>query len=215
MLRRNSKKTIRITIVLILFLFSIFYFPALNDSAVKAEPSIQNVVSSSEESKPIIIYYSRTGKTRIVANELMNQLSCEIKEIKSTINREAFYTCALDSLLDREDKYEPFNKDLKGYNPIFLASPIWLRKISSPVRTFIKQGWLKGKNVYFFLTYNGNLSKEKEDILKKEITSQGIKLKGLYKVITKEKTDEEIKKDISTQLEKRPIATQKVASSTL
>jgi flavodoxin len=183
-----------------------------------ADPAIQENVSSPEGSKPIIVYFSRTGKTRIVVNGLMDQLSCETAEIKSIEDRSGFFgvlTCVLDQFLERDAQIEPLKKDVTVYNPIIIATPIWLGKLSSPARTFIKQSGLNGKEVYIVLTYNGSLTEEKENILKEGLTSQGINLKELYKVVTKEKTDEEIKKDICTQLEKRPIATQKVASSTL
>lgn len=218
MLRRDSKKILWITITLIVFLFSIFYFPALSDSQVIADPSIQMEALSPSNSNPLIVYYSRSGKTRIAANGLTDKLSCETAEIKSIEDRSGFFgilTCVLDQVLERDAQIEPLKKDVTGYNPIIIATPIWLGKLSSPARTFIKQSGLKGKEVYIVLTYNGSLTEEKENALKEGVTSQGINLKELYKVITKEKTDEEIKKDISTQLEKRSIATQKVASSTL
>ncbi|MBW2652662.1 MAG: hypothetical protein JRC57_06220 [Deltaproteobacteria bacterium] len=216
MLNKNLKKTPKLIITLIVFSLSIFYFPT--QSMLMADPAIQENVSSPEGSKPIIVYYSRTGKTRIVVNGLMDQLSCETAEIKSIEDRSGFFgvlTCVLDQLLERDAQIEPLKKDVTVYNPIIIATPIWLGKLSSPARTFIKQSGLNGKEVYIVLTYNGSLTEEKENILKEGLTSQGINLKELYKVVTKEKTDEEIKKDICTQLEKRPIATQKVSSSTL
>ena len=218
MLRRDLNKTTRLTITLIVFLFSIFCFPVLNDSRVIADPSIQKDILSSDNSHPLVVYYSRSGKTRIAASELTDNLSCETAEIKSIEDRSGFFgilTCVLDQVLAREAQIEPLKKDVKGYNPIIIATPIWLGKLSSPARTFIKQSDLQGKEIYILLTYNGSFTEEKENALKEGVTSQRINLKELYKVVTKEKTDEEIKKDISTQLEKRPIATQKVASSTL
>ena len=216
MLNKNLKKTPKLIIALTVFSLSILYFPT--QSMLMADPAIQVNVPSSEGSKPIIVYYSRTGKTRIVVNGLMDKLSCETAEIKSIEDRSGFFgvlTCVLDQLLERDAQIEPLKKDVTVYNPIIIATPIWLGKLSSPARTFIKQSGLNGKEVYIVLTYNGSLTEEKENILKEGLTSQGINLKELYKVVTKEKTDEEIKKDICTQLEKRSIATQKVSSSTL
>ena len=210
MLNKNPKKSPKLIIALIVFSLSIFYVPT--QSMLMANPAIQENVPSSEGSKPIIVYYSRTGKTRIVANTLKDQLSCEIEEIKSTEDREGFWgviTCVLDSILDRDDVIEPFNKDLKGYNPIIIASPIWIGKLSSPARTFIKQTELKDKEVDIFLTYNGRLTEEKEKALEDRIISQGIELKNLYKIITKEKTEEEIQKEVITQMNERPILKKK------
>ena len=208
MLSRNFKKIPWLIITLIFFSLFTLYYPVFNNRDVRAEPSIQKNIFSSNESKPIIVYYSRSGKTRMVANVLVDQLSCEIAEIKSTVKRTGFgiITCVLDQLPNRDAQIEPLKKDVRGYNPIIVASPIWLGKLSSPARAFIKQVGIKGKEVYIFLTYNGNLPKEKE------ITSQGITLKGLYKIITKEKTEEEIKKDVSAQSGKMPILKKKVAN---
>jgi len=218
MIRRDLKKTTRLTITLIVFLFSIFCFSVLNDSQVIADPSIQKDILSPDNSHPLVVYYSRSGKTRIAASELTDNLSCETAEIKSIEDRSGFFgvlTCVLDQLFERDAQIEPFEKDVKGYNPIIIATPIWIGKLSSPARTFIKQSDLQGKEIYILLTYNGSLTEEKENALKEGIISQDINLKELYKVITKEKTNNEIKKDISTQLEKRPIVEQKVISSTV
>jgi len=115
MLNRNSKKTPWLIITLIFFSLSNFSFPTFNNRDVRAEPSIQKNISSSNESKPIIVYYSRSGKTRTVANVLMDQLSCEIAEIKSTVKRTGFgiITCVVDQLLNRDAQIEPLKKDVR------------------------------------------------------------------------------------------------------
>ena len=210
MLNKNLKKTPPLVISLMVFSLLIFSFPAFTNSYPGEEPSIKKNISGSEKSNPIVVYYSRSGKTRIVANALKDQLSCEVAEIKSTVERSEFWgviTCVLDSLLDRDDEMEPFNKDLKVYNPIIIAAPIWIGKLSSPARTLIqqKQSELKEKEVYVIITYSGKLTEEKEKLLKEGVTSQGIKIEGFYKVITKEKTEEEVQKEVITQLNERPI----------
>ena len=210
MLNKDLKKTQWLIILLIVFSLSIFSFPAFTNSDPGAESSIQKNVTSQEKSNPIVVYYSRTGKTRTAANALKDQFSCEIAEIKSTVERIGFLgfiTCVLDSLFDRDDEIEPFNKDLKGYSPIIIATPLWIGKLSSPARTLIqqKQSELKDKEVYILITYLGKFTEEKENLLKEGITSQGIKLKRFYKINTKEKTEEEIKKEVIAQLDTRPI----------
>jgi flavodoxin len=216
MSRNVLKSTPWKIIILILLSFSLFCFPACNDTVTKTEPSNQTTVSSPDISKPVILYYSRSGKTRFVANVLTDQLSFETEEIKSQAVRDGFLgilTCVLDQFLDRDAQIEQLKKDIRGCNPVIIASPIWIGRLSSPARTCIKQEWMKGKDVYVFLTYNGSLSPEKEDTLKEEITSQGIELKGLYKIITKEKTEHEITREVVTQLGKSPLINKKVLPS--
>ena len=55
------------------------------------------------------------------------------------------------------------------------------------------------------ITYNGRLTEEKEKVLKEEMGDQGITLKGIYKIITKEKTENEIKEEVRNQLETKPL----------
>jgi flavodoxin len=205
----TSSKKFKQGVILIsaIFISTIFYlhFGYLN---VAAAPSEKDQVSLSiREQKPLVLYYSRSGKTKIVAEELMQQLNCAMGMIKSTKNRDGFLgvlNCVLDSLLDREDQIEPININIALYSPVVMASPIWIGKLSSPARTFIKQGGLKDKEVYLFISYNGNLTDEKEGAIKKEIASQNITLKGLYKIVTKEKTEDDIRKEVSTLLENIP-----------
>jgi len=64
-----------------------------------------------------------------------------------------------------------------------------------------------GEDVSLVLTYNGSLTEDKEKALKATITAQGITLKSLYKVITKEQTADEIRKELHNQLEKKPLMT--------
>ena len=42
-------------------------------------------------------------------------------------------------------------------------------------------------------------------VLKEEISAQGITLKGIYKIITKEKTEDEMKEEVLNQLETKPL----------
>ena len=198
-----------ISIVLVCSLF-IISLPAYPPNSAAAEESLQAGMLNSENDKPLIVCYSRTGTSRIVADALMEYLSGTIEEIQSTKNRDGLlgvFTCVLDQLLDRDAILKPFDKDTKDYNPVIIVAPIWIGKISSPARTFIKQSGLQGKDVYLILTYNGSLTEDKEKAIEETITAQEITLKGLYKIITKEQTADEIRKELHNQLEKKPLMT--------
>ena len=115
------------------------------------------------------------------------------------------FTCVLDQLLNRDDIIEPLKKDPQNFNPVILVTPIWIGKLASPARTCIKQPAFAGKDMYLMITYNGSLTEEKEKVLKEEISAQGITLKGIYKIITKEKTEDEMKEEVLNQLETKPL----------
>jgi flavodoxin len=154
---------------------------------------------------PLVVYYSRSGKTRLVAEAISKAMAAEVVEITSKKNREGIFgifTCVLDQLMDRDDEQLPLSLDLASYDPIYIASPIWLHKMSSPAMTFIKNAVLTGKQVYIVLTYNGSQMDEDEKKLKGKVLSCGVAIKELYKIKTKEKDLKELEKEAAGIAEK-------------
>ena len=202
------KKTFRLTLLVLAFSLMIVPLSTYPPDSFGEEESTQPGILHSEDYKPLIVYYSRSGNSQIVADTLTEHLACPVEKIQSTKNREGFlgvFTCVLDQLLDRDDIIEPLKTDPKNFNPVILVSPVWIGKLSSPARTCIKQPAFAGKDIYLVITYNGSLTEEKEKVLKEEISAQGITLKGIYKIITKEKTEDEMKEEVLNQLETKPL----------
>lgn len=204
---KKYSRSISLFLISLLFLFNLSICPP---DSLRAESSAQQVSLESGDCNPLIVYYSRSGNSRLVAETLQEKLSYPAEPIQSTKNREGFLgvlTCVLDQLMDRDDIIKPLEKDPKDYNPVILVSPVWIGKLSSPARTFIKQAKLEGKDLYLVLTYNGRLTEEKEKNLAEAITAQGVQLKGIYKIVTKEKTEEDIKREVRSQLERKSLLT--------
>ena len=115
--------------------------------------------------KPLVVYYSRTGTSAVIAHEISERLSCPRQEVRSQKNR--FYlgafTCVLDQLLDRDDENEPSHINFTGYDSIIIISPVWLHILASPMRTYLKQHSIKNKTVYVIATNQGNYSPEKDE----------------------------------------------------
>jgi multimeric flavodoxin WrbA len=201
----HKKGWLTLVLLLVVLAFSPFVPPSSVTGQSETPPSS---LTAAAGQKPLVVFYSRTGKTRIVANALVQHFSCDIEEIKSTEDRAGIlgaFTCVLDQLLDRDDYLLPYNKDLSAYNPVIIATPIWLGNLSSPIRTFIKQTGLKDKDVYLVLTFNGRLTEEKEKLVKESLATQGINPREIYKVITKEKAEEDLVKELNRQLEEKPL----------
>ena len=152
-------------------------------------------LTSPSSPKPLVIYYSRTGTTRTIAQELVNNLSCEAVEIISKKNRHYLgtFTCVLDQLFNRDDEIEPVEKDLSAYNPLIIASPVWIHSISSPMRTYLKNSELKEKDAFLILTNNGNYDTEDEDTITKNVTSYGMTIKRCFPVCTSGKSEQELR----------------------
>ena len=163
----------------------------------EAGTPLKNNFENNPEQKPLVLFYSRSGTTRTVAMELANRLSWEVEEITSRKNRHYLgtLTCVFDQLLDRDDDVEPAKRALAEYNPVLIASPVWIHKISSPMRTLLKQSNLEGKDAFLILTNNGNFDGEDEKGIRDEISSYGFTVKGCYPVCTSDKDEEALRRD--------------------
>ena len=141
--------------------------------------------------KPLVLYYSRTGTTRTIAHELATNLSCEIEEIISRKERHGIWaiTCVFDQLFNRDDDIAPPGRAMGNYNPLIIASPVWIHQISSPMRTFLKHAPLKGKDAFLVLTNNGNFDDGDEKDIIEHISSYGLSIKEMYPVCTTDKDD--------------------------
>ena len=88
------------------------------------------------QNQTLIMYYSKTGKTQIVADELKALMpDARIVEIKSDVG--IMKAVMWHQLFNRNACNEPIAVDLEKYDQVILCSPIWLQKISSPMRTII------------------------------------------------------------------------------
>lgn len=105
--------------------------------------------------KPIIIYYSLTGRTGTIARSTADELQCEIMELREINKRNligAFLTGALAALRGKESDIEPLSVDISNNDLIILATPVWASSPVPAVNAFIARTDLKGKNIVFLLS---------------------------------------------------------------
>jgi len=177
-------------------------------SAQSAQPA---AVAAAPASKPLIVYFSLTGKNKIISAELQKQLNAPVAELKLVSERSGiwgFVVSGYENFFDKDAELQPFTTDLAPHNPIIICSPVWMGKLSSPARTFLKSPVLKGKDIYIFASCQGHWAEEKEAEQVKNLTGTGIVLKNIYRMVLGKKTEEEIKKEVVKQLGEKPIPVQ-------
>jgi flavodoxin len=213
MTRRNFNRKPWRAFVLLVFVMSWFYSPLYNQGLVSAETA--QVTPAAKPEKPLIVYYTLTGTNKMIAEELQKRFSCDVGEIKTASKRSGiwgFVVSGYENFFNKDAELQPFTMDLNAYNPIIICTPLWLQKISSPARTLLKNPAFKGKDLYLFVSFNDHWGEDKEAELIKDLTAKGINLKGIYRVMIGGKTEDEIKKELIKQLEKKPIL-QKAATT--
>ena len=213
MTRRKLNRKPRLVLTLLVFLMSWFYSPLFYQAPVSAE-TVQ-ATPTPQQGKPLIVYFTLTGHNKIISEELQKQLNAPVAELKLVSERSGiwgFIVSGYENFFDKDAELQPFTTDLAPHNPIIICSPVWMGKLSSPARTFLKNPALKGKDVYIFASFNGHWAEEKEAEQVKNLTGSGIILKNIYRIVLGKKTEEEIKKEVIAQLEKKPIPAQAAAA---
>ncbi|MHA2164013.1 MAG: flavodoxin family protein, partial [Candidatus Thorarchaeota archaeon] len=101
----------------------------------------------------LVVYYSRTGNNRTIAEAIANALSADIDEIidkKKRQGRLNWLRAGGDSRGGKltENEYE---KNPQEYDTVIIGAPIWAWNPIPPLRTYLKEVDLKGKRVAFFI----------------------------------------------------------------
>ncbi|MGZ7117051.1 MAG: flavodoxin family protein [Methanobacterium sp.] len=90
--------------------------------------------------KTLVVFYSRTGTTRRVAEEISENLDGDMEELRDKQNRSgaAGYMRSLINALRRTPAdLEDIKNDPSIYELVIIGTPIWAGKISTPIRAYI------------------------------------------------------------------------------
>lgn len=101
----------------------------------------------------LVVYYSRTGNNRTIAETITKSLSADIDEIIDKKNRQGRLNWLLAGKDSRSGKLTEieYQKNPQDYDTIIIGAPIWAWNPIPPLRTYLQQVDLKGKRVAFFI----------------------------------------------------------------
>lgn len=114
--------------------------------------------------KTLIVYYSRTGVTKKVAEILKARFAnlaydCDIEEIIDTKDRKGpigYMLSGREAMKGITPEIKPLTKNPADYELVIIGTPVWAFTMSSPIRTFLTEQKDKLIKVAFFLTMGGS-----------------------------------------------------------
>ena len=133
--------------------------------------------------KSLVLYYSQTGMTKYVAEEIQKNLGADIQSIEldkpydgdfqQTIAR-----CQQERQNGTLPTLKPFMVDVKKYDTIYLGYPIWFGTYAPPVEALIKQEDFAGKTIVPFCTFGSgglevSVSDLKKNLPKAKVADEG------------------------------------------
>jgi flavodoxin len=143
--------------------------------------------------KILILYYSRTGNTRMTCEALQKELNAQLIEIKDLTDRSGSWgglTGMLNTLFNMETGIEPEHPDLSTSSTIILASPLWAGKLAPAIRTLIARNKFDNKKVIIFTTGNAILDEANQEKNKALVKTSGGQVVGYLQVAVQEKVND-------------------------
>ena len=129
--------------------------------------------------KVLVVYYSKTGNTGRLADQIEQELVAAGKEIEKIRLAEekghSFLRDALRALFRVKGKIKEANFNLEGYDAIFFGTPVWAGSPAPALNKYLEKcRGLEGKEVSIFITYGSGLGKGRAmRILEKIIEEKG------------------------------------------
>lgn len=126
--------------------------------------------------KTLVIYYSRTGNAKFMAETIAAELGADIEEVIDLKNRQgklSFMPAGRDAMRGKETeiaqpKRTPTNNDL-----VIVGQPVWAGSPTPAIRTYVNKNDLSGKKVALFFSDSSGQAVEKTKALMPNSTFVG------------------------------------------
>ena len=152
---------IKILTAFILFLFTFTWGCQQNAYQESIEPvcvkGIHNI------SRAIIIYYTRTGNAKTVAETIRDEFDCDLQEIKDLKDRSGiagFIGGMIDVKINSTTDIEPKTVDLNNYDLIIICSPTWGMKLTPAITIFMETADFKNIKIFLPAAATGKIKDE-------------------------------------------------------
>jgi flavodoxin len=109
--------------------------------------------------KILVVYYSRTGRTRQIAEAIAARLNADIEPIQDGGRRmgvRGYLRSLLEAMQNRVIHISAPTKDPSAYELTILGTPVWAQQMCSPMRAYITGQRQSFKKIAVFCTQGGS-----------------------------------------------------------
>jgi len=118
----------------------------------------------------LLAFYSNTGRTRRVAEQIAKRLDCDICDIEERHPRggwSGYLRSAFEAFTGRRPALQPQPYDPSRYALVLVGTPVWIGQVASPVRAFLAHHPLLQARLAVFCTYGGSGAEQALDSLER------------------------------------------------
>ena len=105
--------------------------------------------------KALVVYYTRTGNTKFVAETIAAELGADIEEIMDLKKRQGtlgWLSAGRDAMGAKETGIAQTKRTPTDYDLIIIGQPVWAGNPTPAIRTYLNKNDLSGKKVALFLS---------------------------------------------------------------
>lgn len=112
--------------------------------------------------KILVVYFSHSGNTKAIAEQIRNATGADIFEIQPVNAYPKDYKAVVDQAKKEiSSNYKPELKtkieNIGQYDVIFIGSPNWCSTMAPPMNTFLSEYDFSGKTLVPFMTHGGGV----------------------------------------------------------
>jgi flavodoxin len=108
--------------------------------------------------KSLVVYYSRTGNAKFVAETIAAEIGSDIEEIVDLKKRSGvlgFLIGGFDATTGKETEIAETKKLTEEYELVIVGTPVWNSRPTPAIKTYLHKNNLSGKKIAVFATLSG------------------------------------------------------------
>lgn len=143
----------------------------------------------------LVVYYSRTNNTKLVAQTIKNEIGADLLEIRDKKNRSGpigYVLGAIDAFREKDTSIEYEKTDLKKYDTVYIGTPVWAAKPAPAILEFIRENDFGGVNVVTFVTMGSSGDETTLNYMNHRIISGGGKIRKSFAIAAKNNDIQEL-----------------------
>jgi flavodoxin len=154
--------------------------------------------------KTLILYYSESGKTEIVAKTLSSQLSGDLIRIRDLKRRKGLkskLTSSIDAFRESKTQILPSEVDLQDHDLIYVGTPVWASKPVPAIITAIDKFDFRRKEIILFATMRNTGGEKTIRRMEDKLQSRGARITNSFIIKTQNKNTSNITGDTLNLIE--------------